>query len=113
MQHYLVEALARCTTDLYVVVLQNSSTLEQVTSEWKNKQAIRQWEIKISEDALQLDDFELNITRSTNPEIINAHMKFKRNYYKQLESKFANFVSEDKNLESQKKDEARRVIQQR
>lgn len=70
-------------------------------------------EIKISEDALQLDDFELNITRSTNPEIINAHMKFKRNYYKQLESKFANFVSEDKNLESQKKDEARRVIQQR
>ena len=40
-------------------------------------------------------------------------MKFKRNYYKQLESKFANFVSEDKNLESQKKDEARRVIQQR
>ena len=113
VQHYLVEALARCTTDLYVVVLQNSSTLEQVTSEWKNKQAIRQWEIKISEDALQLDDFELNITRSTNPEIINAHMKFKRNYYKQLESKFANFVSEDKNLESQKKDEARRVIQQR
>ena len=113
VQHYLVEALARCTTDLYVVVLQNSSTLEQVTGEWKNKQAIRQWEIKISEDAPQLNNFELDITRSTNNEIINAHVKFKRNYYKQLESKFANFVIEDKNIESKKKDEARRVIQQR
>ena len=110
VQHYLVEALARCTTDLYILILQNSSTLKQVTAEWKNKQTIRQWEVKISEDATQQHDVELDITRSTNTEIINANMKLNRNYYKKLERKFATFVIEDENLEIKKKDEAKRVI---
>ena len=34
-QHYLVQTLARCTTDLYIVVLQNISTLKNVTAKWK------------------------------------------------------------------------------
>ena len=113
VQHYLVEALVRCTTDLYIVVLQKSFTMNKVIAAWKNEQAIRQWEINIFEDAEQLDDFEFDITRSANSEIINANIKFKRNYYKQLERKFANFVIEEKNLEIEKKNEARRVIQQR
>ena len=33
VQHYLVETLARCTTDLCVVVLQNSSALKEITAE--------------------------------------------------------------------------------
>ena len=33
MQHYLVETIARCTTDLCVVVLQNSSTLKGIILE--------------------------------------------------------------------------------
>ena len=93
--------------------MQKSFTLSKITAVWKNEQAIRQWEINIFEDAEQLDDFELDITRSANSEIINANIKFKRNYYKQLERKFANFVTEEKNLEIGKKNEARRVIQQR
>ena len=91
VQHYLVEALARCTTDLYIVILQNSSTLKQVTAEWKNKQAIRQWEVKISEDVTQQEDVKLDITRSTNTEIINANMKLNRNYYKKARKKICNF----------------------
>ena len=37
VKHYLVETLARCTTDLCIVVLQNSSTLKKITREWKNQ----------------------------------------------------------------------------
>ena len=50
VQHYLVETLARCTSDLCIVVLQKNSTMTKVTTEWETKQAIQQWEIKISED---------------------------------------------------------------
>ena len=33
LQHYLVESIARCTSKLSVVVLQNSTTLTKVTEE--------------------------------------------------------------------------------
>ena len=109
VQHYLVEALARCTSDLYVVVLQNSSTLTEVTKEWKKNQAIRQYEIEISDHSSQEHNFAFACDK--NPLTVNA--KFRREYYKKLEEKFADSVTEDKNLESKKELEARKIIQQR
>ena len=109
MQHYLVETLARCTTDLCVVVLQNSSTLTEVTVEWKTKEAIQQLEIEISEDESQVEDFEF--TRGTNTGIINA--KFRSEYYKKMEKHFLELMTKDKNFESKKEVEARKIIQQR
>ena len=111
VQHYLVEALARCTSDLCVVVLQNSSTLTNITTEWKTKVAIQQLEIKIFEDTSQGEDFELEFTRSTNTEIINA--KFRSEHYKKLQERFSELMTKDKNFESKKELEAKRIIQQR
>ena len=42
VQHDLRETLARCTTDLCVVVLENSPTVTDVTLNWKTKQTIKQ-----------------------------------------------------------------------
>ena len=110
VQHYLVETLARCTSDLYIVVLQNSVTLKEVRTKWKSNRAIRSFEIKISEDVSQREDFELAFTGSANIEMINA--KFRSKYYENLREKFSQ-LTEDKSLESEKELEARKIIQQR
>ena len=111
VQHYLVEALARCTCDLCIVILQNSKTLADVTAEWKNNQAIQQWGIEISEDTSQVEEFEFELIQNKNSNIINA--KFRPEYYKKLEEIFMALVNEDKKLESIKKLEARKIIRQR
>ena len=111
MQHYLVETLARCTSDLCVVVLKNTPTMTKVTKEWKTKQAIQQWEIKISEDAFQGEDFVLEFTSGSNTKIITA--KFRSEYYKKLEKEFAELVSKDINFESKMEFEARKIINER
>ena len=111
VQHYLVETLARCTSDLYIVVLQNSAILTEVTAKWKSNQAIRPFEIKISKDNTQRENFEFQFTRRANTEIINA--KFRGEYYKTLGEKFAKLVAERKNFESNKQLEARKIIEQR
>ena len=36
MQHYLVEAMARCTTKLNIVIIEKSSTISEITAQWKN-----------------------------------------------------------------------------
>ena len=85
--------------------------MAKVTTEWKTKQAIQQWEIKISEDLSQGEDLELEFTRSTNTEIINA--KFRSEYYKKLEKEFSELVTKDKTYESKKELEARKIINKR
>ena len=111
VQHFLVETLARCTSDLCIVVLRNTSTMTKVTTEWKNKQAIQQWQIKISEDASQEEDFGLEFESGRNTEIINA--KFRRGYYKKLENEFAELVTKDINFESKTELEARNIVNER
>ena len=110
VQHYLVETLSRCTSDLCVVVLQKSKTLTDVTAEWKTKQVVQQWEVEFTVDRFQEEDSEFELTTNTNPHIIKA--KFSREYSKQLEEKIEKLVTEYKNFESKKK-EARKIIQQR
>ena len=111
IQHYLVEALARCTTDLWVVVLENSPTLTDVTANWKAKQAIKQWEIKILIDASLEENVELESTSNENSDIITT--KFKLEYYKKLKEKYVASVNTDKNFESEKELAAKKIILQR
>ena len=85
--------------------------MTKVTTEWETKQAIQQWEIKISEDDSQGEDLELEFTRSTNTEIINA--KFRSEYYKKLEKEVSELVTKDKTYESKKELEARKIINKR
>ena len=85
--------------------------MTKVTTKWKTKLAIQQWEIKISEDVSQGEDLELEFTRSTNTEIINA--KFRSEYYKKLEKEFSELVTKDKTYESKKELEARKIINKR
>ena len=77
--------------------------------EWKTKEAMQQLEIKISKDDSQLKDFEF--TRGTNTGIINT--KFRNWYYKKLEKHILKLMTNDKNFESKKELEARKIIQQR
>ena len=107
VQHYLVEALARCTTDLCVVILQNSSTLKQVTAEWKSKQVIEQWNVKVSKDTAAGEDFKTELKNN----IINA--KFSLEHYKKLENKFEELVTEEKLFQYKDEPEARKTLQQR
>ena len=99
-----METLTRCTSDLYVVVLQNTSTMTKVTTEWKTKQAIQQ-------DVSQGEDFELEFTRGTSTKIIKA--KFKSEYYKKMEKEYVGLVTKDKKTDSKKELEATRVIKER
>ena len=51
MQHYLVEAMARCTSNLAVVVLERNPTLSGIVKKWINgvngKQLIDHWKIEM------------------------------------------------------------------
>ena len=85
--------------------------MTKLTTEWKSKQVIQQWEIKISENFSQEEDFNLEFTRGTNTKIINA--KFGSEYYKKLEKEFAELVTKDKIYESKTLLEARKIIRQR
>ena len=111
VHHYLVETLARCTSDLYVVVLQNSAILAEVIAKWKSNKAIRAFEIKISKDISQRENFEFQFTRRANTDIIMA--KFRGEYCKTLGEKFTKLITEHKSFEPKEKDEARKIIEQR
>ena len=82
LQHFLVKTLARCTSNLSVIILQNNETFDKVTEEWKAKQLVNEWKTICTKNA-QKDDFTFNFI---NHEII--HMTFKHKYYEELEEAF-------------------------
>ena len=89
-QHYLVEMLARCTSKLYVVVLQNSEALTKVTDEWKDKILVNHCETEITEKP-QRKSIDLNLLEY--PNIIRATYKSEK--YKELEKAFKLHTSEN------------------
>ena len=111
VQHYLVETLGRCTTDLCIVVLKTCSTLNKVTAEWKSKQVIEQWNVEISKDAAATEDFKTELKSTKNCTLVNATFSFK--YYEKLEKKFQELVTEDKIFQYKDEFEARKTLQQR
>ena len=89
----------------------NSPTLTVITKNWETKQTIKQWKIEIPEDASPEENFEFESSSNENGNIITA--KFRLDYYKKLEEKYATLVNVDKNFESEKKHEAKNIVLQR
>ena len=111
VQHYLVETVARCTTDLCIVVLQNSSTLKRIIAEWKSKHVTEQRNIEITKDAGEMENFKTELRSTTNGNIINANLSFE--YYQKLAKEYEELVTEEKKFQFKKKLEARKTLQQR
>ena len=83
-QHYLVEMLTRCTSQLFVVALKNSSALTNVLEKWKNEELVNQWKAKISTKKNQTKDIEFSW--DDEQRIINGTIRPK--YYDNLEKAF-------------------------
>ena len=83
-QHYLVEMLTRCTSQLFVVALKNSSALTNVLEKWKNEELVNQWKTKISTKKNQTKDIEFSW--DDEQRIINGTIRPK--YYDNLEKAF-------------------------
>ena len=62
VQHYLVEAMARCTNSLALVVLHRSDTLSRIIAQWEKgfngQQLIDHWKIKISKGGKKKVDYQ-------------------------------------------------------
>ena len=106
LQHYLVEAVARCTSKLSIVVLQNSRALTKVTEDWKTNQLVSQCEIICNKDLK--NKVNLTIDKSDNERIIAT---FKSEYCEKLEEKF-NSISTNKD-ETKMKIHAKKTIKQK
>ena len=108
LQHFLVEALARCTSKLTIVVLQNSATLTKVTEEWKKNELVDQWKIICSKD-IQRKNFD--IKKKKDSKIIEV--TFKSGYCGKMEDIFSCFSNkEDEINESKMKSHAKNLIEQ-
>ena len=94
LQHYLVECIARCTTQLNIVLLGNNEILTNMTNEWKKRQGIkalvRQWEIKIDEDEKHQEE-ELFDTREEG--VIRIFKS--SNCYKEMKQLFEELSGEE------------------
>ena len=106
-----METLARCTTDLCVVVLQNSSTLKGIIAEWKSKQVTEQRNIVITKDAAEIENFKTELKSTKNGNIINANFSFE--CYQKLEKEYEELVTEEEIFQFKRKLEVRKTLQQR
>ena len=83
-QHYLVEMLTRCTSKLFIIVLENSPALKNVLAKWKTEELVNQWKTKISVKKNQTRDIEFSW--DDKQRIINGTIKPK--YYEHLAKLF-------------------------
>ena len=109
VQHYLVEALARCTSELCIVVVENSSTLAKVITEWKTKKLVIQWKTEIFKKDTIREDYEIHV--DTKHATINT--TFTTKYYQKLEEAFKLSVNNDETFASNTKHTAKKIIGQR
>ena len=111
LQHYLVEMIARCTTELYVVVLQNSEALKTVTDVWKSNKLVDKYTIETTADLSGGTD--LLLEHNEKAKIIRGI--FPSEKYKQLEKEFRKFssTSEDEVIAMKKERIAKERIDKR
>ena len=83
-QHYLVEILARCTSELSIVVLRKSAALDYVIEKWKTEELVNHWKIEISLKENQDENYKLLCI--DEQKTING--KFRSKYYKCLKETF-------------------------
>ena len=106
LQHYLVEMIARCTSELYIILL-NSTILTKVTTEWKNKGLVNQWKTKIFQKDIQRENCVVDEDKNQN--IITA--TFKSEYYKTLKEAWNGLsASGDKNIATSIEQRAKETI---
>ena len=84
--------------------------MKEVTAEWKSKQVIEQWKVKIYKDAAGGENFKTELKSTINCNIVNATFSFE--YYKKLEKEFEALVTED-TIFQYKEFQARKTLPQR
>ena len=77
VQHYLVEAMARCTSKLNIVVLERSDAVSKIIAQWKDglngQQLLNQWKVQtMAEEETEVDYHE---NRTLNLIAINGSSK--------------------------------------
>ena len=113
-QHYLVEAMTRCTSKLAVVVLEKSNTLSRITDKWiarhKTEPLIDHWKLEMMKERKK-GQFPGNFREKSNVISINP---FSKNH-KQLKVKFDNEEAQykEENLGSMMVREAEEKIRNR
>ena len=106
-QHYLVEMLARCTSKLLIVVLQNSSALDYVITKWKTQDLVNQWKTEISLKNNQNKDYQFKY--DDKEKVVQGEFKFK--YYTRLKEDFKSLRI--KTTANTRKHDARKIITQK
>ena len=109
LQHYLVETLARCTSELCIVIVQNSSTLTKVITEWKIRKLVIPWKTKIFKKDTLRKDYKIDIDAEHN----TVNTTFKCEYYKKLEEAFKLSANNDETIASITESTAKKIIGQR
>ena len=110
VQHYLVEVLARCTSQLYIIVLQKSLILKKVTDEWKNKESVDQWKTKICTNNYQAERCKFLVKESDK----TIHVIVKSESYNELDEEFERLsTSKDETIKYNAKQRAKEVNDQR
>ena len=70
VQHYLVEAMARCTNKLNIVVLEESEALSKITAHWKEglngKQLVEPWKIQFKKGKKEVE-YQKDTKRTLTP----------------------------------------------
>ena len=109
LQLYLAESLARSTSKLTVVVLQNCTTLTKVTEQWKKNQLVNQWKTICNIDT-QRKNFIFK--KQKDEKVITV--TYKAEYYEKLEERFNDLPKNANDIKDSKmKSFARNVIEQK
>ena len=108
VQHYLVKILARCTSKLKVVVVQNSTDLTKVTTAWKTESLVSPWETKISKKDIQRENcvFRHDICHNI------IKVTFKSQYYEKLQALILS-TSKHETIASNRRHAAGKILDQR
>ena len=110
LQHYLIETLSRCTTELNIVVLKNSMALTKITEEWKTNQLVNSWETLCKKDLKNKEN--IVIKKQDNKTIIDA--TFQSEYCEKLKERFNCFsTGKDETKQSIMKIHAKNLLKQK
>ena len=99
VQHYLVEAMARCTNNLAIVVLEKSVAISRIISQWENglngQQLIDQWKVQICAERDKESDYDVDkkLHLITVNESSKSHEDMRKKFYQNKEQHRASNVT--------------------
>ena len=96
VQHYLVEAMARCTNNLAVVVLEKSETVSRIIEKWEDgldrKSLIDRWKVQVNAGVKKNVNYD--IAEEQKLVTINGSSK----EHEEMRRKFDHHIEENHNL---------------